>query len=145
MHHNQKYPMKKFISFLSAIIILTSCTKQDILEDAQQQQQSVLEITEMPVSFTYSSPECERPEITFEGETYSDVTVITSDSTINLRSDQKYTVSFKLVKERCTAGALILGGEKSDEVNLWLGSRSEIAKKEHINLEAKYFVMTLGE
>lgn len=137
--------MKNFISFLTAIIIFTSCTKQDILEDASQQQQSVLEVAEMPVSFAYSTPECERPEITFEGETYNDVITITRDSTLNLRTDQKYTVSFKLIKERCTAGALILGGEKSDQVNLWLGSRSEVAKKEHVNLEAKYFVMTLGE
>lgn len=144
--------MKKFISFISAIIILSSCTKQNILEaapqqkvSAPQQQEAVLEIAEIPVSFNYSSPECERPEITLEGETFSDITIITSDSTVLLRTDQKYTVSFKLIKERCTSGALILGGENSSEVNLWLGTRSEIAKKEHVNLEEKYYVMTLGE
>jgi len=137
--------MKKFISLVTVIIVLTSCTKQEILEPASQQQQTSILSNEIPVVFNYTSPTCERPQIIFRGETFSDITTITSDSTVNLRTDQQYTVTFRLTGERCSAGEIILGGENPDEINFWLGSYPAMAEKQHINLESKYHVLVLGE
>jgi hypothetical protein len=137
--------MKQFISLFAVIIFLSACTKQEIVEPAQQQvEQSVLS-SEVPVTFNYSSPACERPEITFKGETFSDSVTITSDSTVNLRDDQQYTVTFRLKGERCSSGEIILGGEKAEEVNFWLGSYPASAEKSHVTLESKYHVIVMGE
>jgi hypothetical protein len=137
--------MKKFISFLSVIVILSACRKQEILDPAPQQAEVKILSTETPVTFTYNSNECERPEIIFRGETFSDITTITSDSTILLREDQQYTVTFRLKAERCTSGAIILGGENAEEVNIWLAGFPASGEKQHVNLESKYNVVVLGE
>lgn len=137
--------MKNFIKFALVIFVLSSCTKQEILESAAAEQQATILDTEIPVTFKYSSPECERPEIIFRGETFSDITNITSDSTVNLRTDQQYTVTFRLRAERCTPGEIILGGENPDEINFWMGSFPAMTEKQHVNLESKYHVLVLGE
>jgi hypothetical protein len=137
--------MKQLITLLAVVIVLSSCTKQEILEPVSQEQQAVPLSTEIPVAFSYTTPPCERPEIIFRGETYSDITTITSDSTVNLRSDQLYTVTFRLKAERCTSGSIILGGENPDEINFWMGSFPAMSEKQHVNLEAKYNVLVLEE
>ncbi|MFL5771816.1 MAG: hypothetical protein ACJ75F_01575 [Flavisolibacter sp.] len=137
--------MKQFFSFLAIIVSFSACTKNAIVEPPVETQTPKILSSEIPVNFTYSSPKCERPEIIFTGETYSDVTTITSDSTVNLRDDQQYKVTFRLRAERCSAGEIILGGENADEVNFWLGTYPGSAEKAHVNLESKYFVVVLGE
>ena len=141
--------MKKLISFLTIVIVLVSCTKKasdlQIADLQSSDEQSTVLGTEKPVNFSYSTPECERPQIVFRGETYGDLTTITSDSTVNLRTDQLYSVGFVLVAPRCTPGEIILGGDNSDEVNFWLGSFPATAEKQHVNLEDKYYVVVLGE
>ena len=101
--------MKILISFLTFLVVLTSCKKQDSLEPLTPAKNVSTLTNGIPVSFEYSS--CERPEITFRGETYGEVTTITSDSTVTLRDDQQYSVSFRLVAERCSPGEIILGGD----------------------------------
>jgi hypothetical protein len=137
--------MKQLFSILTIIVTFSACTKNVILEPAPQQQEAKVLSTEIPVNFSYSSPECERPEIIFRGETFSDITTITSDSTVNLRDDQQYTVTFRLRGDRCSSGEIILGGDNADEVNIWLGSFPASGEKAHVNLEPKYYVIVLGE
>ena len=126
--------MKQLFSFLTVVLFLFSCSKPGHELS-----------TEIPVTFKYSSPDCERPEIKFTGETFGDVTTITDDATINLRSDQQYTVSFRLVAERCSSGAIILGGTDPNEVNIWLNTYPGSDEKQHVNLESNYYVVVLGE
>ncbi len=126
--------MKKLISFLMFVIILSSCTKST----------QVLS-TKTAVDFSFRCPRCERPEIVFTGESFGDVTTITDNTTISLRNDQQYTVRFKLLEQRCSSGEIILNGTSSSEVNFWLGSFPAMAEKQHVNLESNYTVVVLGE
>ena len=129
--------MKKLVSILTIAFILTSlasCTRQE----------SVLS-NQIPVTFTYSSPKCEKPQIIFTGETFGDVTTVTDNTTVDLRNDQQYSVQFKLVEQRCTPGEIILGGPNPDEVNIWLGPYPASGEKQHVNLEDHYYVVVLGE
>lgn len=137
--------MKKLISMLTVVIILTSCTKQDAIEQIQETQKRQELQVGIPVNFSYSTLECERPQIVFKGETFSDTTTITSDSTVTLREDQLYTVSFTLTADRCSSGAMILSGDNPDEINFWMGSYPANAEKSHVNLESNYYVVILGE
>ena len=137
--------MKKLISMLTVVIILSACTKQDAIEQIQETQKIQPLQAGIPVDFSYSTPECERPQIVFQGETYGDITTIASDSTVILREDQLYTVRFALTSERCSSGAMILSGDNPNEVNFWIGSYPATSEKAHVNLESKYYVVILGE
>lgn len=126
--------MKQLISFTMIVVMLTSCTKKG---------------SEMSppnlVTFTYSCPKCERPQITFTGEKFGDVTTIADNSMVNLRKDQQYTVRFQLVAPRCSSGEIILSGTGSSEISFWLVSYPASAEKLHVNLETNYHVAVLGE
>jgi hypothetical protein len=126
--------MKKLLSVLTLSVFLMSCHPDH--DDCNNT---------IPVDFTFSAPECEKVEILFTGESFGDVHTITSNAGMNLRTDQKYTVNFKLKADRCSSGAIVLSGDSANGLFLSLLGFPSASVQQHVTPEAHYYVVVQGE
>ena len=126
--------MKKLFSILTLSVLLLSCHPDH--DDCTNT---------IPVAFSFSSPDCEKLEIVFTGESFGDVYKVTANSTLNLRTDQKYTVNFTLKADRCSSGAIVLAGNAPDGLNLSLVGFPSSGTQVNVTPEANYYVVLQGE
>lgn len=127
--------MKKLLaSFL--ILGLFSCTKENPV---------ILNFTK-PVRFENIAPDCEQWKATFTGELHGEVYVVTSDTTLDMRDHQLYTVTFETTAPRCSSGELILSDENGQALNIWLGgSENSTQTRYNTDLVDFYWISLLGE
>jgi hypothetical protein len=132
--------MKRLIFLSIAILSLSSCVKQTDLKSTNA-------ANTMPVHFRFDGFYCEQWKAVFQGEQHkANVYTITSDSTLQMKSNDTYTVTFSVVTPRCSSGALILSDQSGQGLNIWLGGdNAAIRSQSGVSLDSTFYITTLGE